>query len=369
MLACPALPGAQADEVYLLTKAVSNRETIVYERVIRFDERSRRFHVRDFAGGRIQMDAFYSAFDRRVKEERQCNHRSNTKEGRYVEWHPNGQKAFEGHFVRGRANGLGRAWYPSGRRESEEHWLDGRLHGRVRYWSEAGALELDTTFVHGMNQRRRSVTYRYLAHVPTEYEADPGKRWPLVIYLHGGSGRGTDLEKLYAAGIPDQIYRGRQFPFILLAPQCPLHLRWSTDDWFEAFLEEAKVRYRIDADRIYLTGPSLGGSGTWYLAARYPGVFAAIAPISGFTSHLDFIDAHLDGLVDLPIWAFHGRQDTVVPFEETARIVARLGGRSRNLRFSDEPEAGHELMWKVYPGEELYEWLLRWSRGARAPAP
>jgi fermentation-respiration switch protein FrsA (DUF1100 family) len=368
MVVCPALAGAQAAEAYVLEKAVSNRETIVYERVVRFDERTRLFHVRDFVGGRIQMDAFYSSFDERVKEDRQCNHRSNTKEGRYVEWHRNGRKAFEGHFVRGRANGPGRAWDANGRKESDETWLDGQLHGRVRYWSDAGALELDTRFVHGLNQHRRSVRYRYLAQLPRDYEADPGRRWPLVIYLHGGSDRGTDLRQLYSSGIPDQVYRGREFPFILLAPQCPRHLRWSTDDWFEAFFEEAKARYRIDADRVYLTGPSLGGAGTWYLAARYPGVFAAIAPISGFTSHLDFVDEHLDGLADLPIWAFHGRQDTVVAFEETERVVAKLEGRNRNLRFSAEPDAGHELPWKVYPGQELYDWLLSWDRKGRAPA-
>ena len=124
----------------------------------------------------------------------------------------------------------------------------------------------------------------------------------------------------------------------MLAPQCPEHLRWSTDDWFENFYKEVIARYRIDADRIYLTGPSLGGSGTWYIAARYPETFAAIAPISGFTSHLDYIDKNIDKLLDMPVWAFHGKLDTVVPFEETERIVRRLEGRNRNLRFSAEPD-------------------------------
>ena len=138
-----------------------------------------------------------------------------------------------------------------------------------------------------MNQHRRNVSYRYLSYLPKDYEADAVRKWPLVIYLHGGSDRGTDLKKLYSSGIPDQVYRGREFPFIMLAPQCPEHLRWSTDDWFENFYKEVTARYRIDADRVYLTGPSLGGSGTWYIAARYPETFAAIAPISGFTSHLE----------------------------------------------------------------------------------
>ena len=98
----------------------------------------------------------------------------------------------------------------------------------------------------------------------------------------------------------------------MLAPQSPDHLRWSTDDWFENFYLEATARYRIDADRVYLTGPSPGGAGTWYIAARYPELFAAIAPISGFTSNLTFIDANTDRLLDMQVWAFHGRVDTAV---------------------------------------------------------
>ncbi|MCK7491056.1 MAG: hypothetical protein MZW92_04255 [Comamonadaceae bacterium] len=216
------------------------------------------------------MDAFYASFDKRVKEDYQCNYRSNTKEGPYTEWHRNGRMRFEGRFTRGRLNGASTDWYESGQKEAEQNWLDGQLHGRVRYWSEKGDLQFDSTFEHGMNQHRRNVSYRYLSYLPKDYEADAVRKWPLVIYLHGGSDRGTDLKKLYSSGIPDQVYRGREFPFIMLAPQCPEHLRWSTDDWFENFYKEVTARYRIDTDRVYLTGPSLGGSGTWYIAARYP---------------------------------------------------------------------------------------------------
>lgn len=83
--------------------------------------------------------------------------------------------------------------------------------------------------------------------------------------------------------------QGREFPFVMLALQCPRHLRWPSDEWFENFYKEATARYRIDSGRVYLTGPSLGGSGTWDIAARYPEMFAAIAPMSGFnTSHFDY---------------------------------------------------------------------------------
>ena len=96
-------------------------------------------------------------------------------------------------------------------------------------------------------------------------------------------------------------------------------------------------------------GAEPGRLWTWYIATRYPDTFAAIAPMSGFTSHLDFIDEHIDRLANMPIWAFHGGLDTVVPFEETERIVKRLERRNRNLRFSAEPDIGHWIHWQVYP--------------------
>jgi pimeloyl-ACP methyl ester carboxylesterase len=366
MLFCLGRVHAQEPETYVLPQAVSNRDTIVYTRVIRFDDRKHLFHVQDyFENGRIQMDAFYTTFDKRVKEEYQCNYRSNMKEGPYTEWHRSGRMRFKGHFTKGRLDGASTDWYESGQKEAEQSWVNGQLHGRVRYWSEKGDLQFESTFEHGMNQHRRNVSCRYLSYLPKGYAADTVRKWPLVIYLHGGSDRGANLKKLYSSGIPDQIYRGREFPFIMLAPQSPEHLRWSTDDWFENFFQEVTARYQIDTDRVYLTGPSLGGSGTWYIAARYPETFAAIAPISGFTSHLDYIDKNIDKLFNLPVWAFHGRLDTVVPFEETERIVRRLEGKNRNLRFSPEPDLGHAIHWQVYPGQEIYDWLLQYDRRSR----
>ena len=89
---------------------------------------------------------------------------------------------------------------------------------------------------------------------------------------------------------------------------------------------------KIDPNRIYLTGMSLGGSGTWYLATPFPSVFAAIAPIRGFTSHMDFIADNMDKLTNIPVWAFHGIVDHVVPFEGTNRIIKKLEGKNKDLR-------------------------------------
>ncbi len=110
---------------------------------------------------------------------------------------------------------------------------------------------------------------------------------------------------------------------------------------------------------------SLGGSGTWYLAAKYPDVFAAIAPMSGFTSHMDFIDNNIDKLTNIPIWAFHGKIDHVVPFEETERIIKKLEGKNKDLKFTAEPEVGHWIHWLVYPNQELYDWFLKYEKVAQ----
>jgi predicted peptidase len=188
--------------------------------------------------------------------------------------------------------------------------------------------------------------------------------------LHGGSRRGTDPKKLYADGIFDQVYRGREFPFVIVAPQCPEHIRWSTENWFENFFNEVTGKYRIDPDRVYLTGNSLGGSGTWYLAVKYPEKFAAIAPLCGFTGHMDYIEKNIANLNDMPIWAFHGKMDNVVPFEETEKMVGKLEGKNKDVRFSIEPAAGHGIHWLVYPGQELYDWFLKHDkRQVQAPRP
>lgn len=363
---CPVPAECQEMDTIVLRDAVSKFDTVVYKRVIQWDAISKRYHVKDyFENGHIQMDAFYSVFDKHIKEQYQCNYRGHTKEGPYTQWYPNGQIEYTADYLHGLRNGPSFAWYENGQKDAEENWLRGQLNGPVKYWTKEGELQCDLTFKHGLNQNPKKVSYPYLSYLPKEYSTDSTKQWPLIIYLHGGSSRGTDLKKLYSGGIPDQIYRGREFPFIIVAPQCPEHVRWSTEDWFENFYNEVIGTFRIDTNRVYLTGVSLGGSGTWYLAVKYPDKFAAIAPISGFTSHIDFIDENIDKLIDMPIWAFHGKTDNVVPFEETERLIKKLEKKNRRLRFSAEPEAGHWIHWLVYPDQELYDWFLKYDKRSR----
>jgi hypothetical protein len=351
---------SQDADTFMLHLAMAQTDTIVFKRIIQFDKFKNLFHVRDYYdNGQIQMDAFYSSFDRNVKEEYQCNYLTNTKEGAYTQWYSNGQTEFSGFFKNGRLNSHSASWYRNGKIEAIENWSKGQLHGRVKYWTKNGDLQYDLKFSHGQNNNPIDENYKYLTYLPENYKADTLKRWPLIIYLHGGSDRGSDLKKLYSSGIPDQVYRGRKFPFIIISPQCPEHIRWSTENWFEDFFDEVIMRYRIDTNRVYLTGLSLGGAGTWYLAAKYPEKFAAIAPISGFTSNMDFIDENLDKVTEIPVWAFHGKIDIVVPFEETERIINKLEGKNSEVKFSAEPLVGHWIHWLVYPGQELYDWFLK----------
>jgi len=358
---------AQEVETFTLKVTVSKSKVAIYKRVIAYDRQKSLFRVKDyFENGLIQMEAFYSAFDKHVKEEYQCNYKTNIKEGPYREWYENGQIKFVGTLKNGLRYGLCKSWYRNGQIEEESNWLNGQLHGNVKYWSQQGRLQFDLFFEHGLNKNSKSVSYKYLSYKPKDYDTDTLKMWPLIIYLHGGSDRGNDLNKLYSQGIPDQLYRGREFPFVIVAPQCPEHIRFSTENWFENFYNEINAKYRIDTNRVYLTGMSLGGSGTWYLATKYPGKFTAIAPMSGFTRHLDFINDNIDKLIDIPIWAFHGKIDNVVPYEETEWIIKKLEGKNKDLKFTFESEVGHWIHWLVYPNQELYDWFLKFDKRVKS---
>jgi len=125
----------------------------------------------------------------------------------------------------------------------------------------------------------RTVSTDFLLTIPEEYAKDHKKRWPMLVFLHGSGECGTDLSKVSRHGPPKEIANGRKFPFIVVSPQCP------DDFWDPAVVTQLvdmiERRYRVDRDREYVTGLSLGGYGAYELAAANPGRFAAIAPISG----------------------------------------------------------------------------------------
>ena len=115
------------------------------------------------------------------------------------------------------------------------------------------------------SQEKSRKKYDYSLYLPKKYNATK-KDYPLMIYLHGGGQRGQDLTKLDAYGPPKLIKEGRNFDFIIVSPQCPEDKYWSTDNWFEPLYAELVSKYRVDKKRVYLTGISMGGYGTWQTA-------------------------------------------------------------------------------------------------------
>ena len=354
---------AQQIDTFYLHHSLSKNDTIIIKRIIKFNETDNLFYLQDYyPSGQIKHVGQYSSFDKKIFEDLWCNYHSNTKEGEFTEWFENGQVESKTNYLNGLRHGLHEYCYINGQRECIHHFNNGQENGTLAYWDTTGVLERQSQYVNGMNQNPKDTSYKYLAYTPSEYENDTTQTWPLIIYLHGGTPRGNDLKKLYAYGIPDQIYRGREFPFIIISPQCPVHHRWSTDNWFDNFYNEITTKYRIDTNRVYLTGVSLGGAGTWYLATKYPDKFAAIAPMCGFTHHLDFIEKNINNLRDMPIWAFLGQIDKVVQFEDSQRIIKMLDEKNDRIKFTTPKDIGHWIHWTIYPKQELYDWFLKHNK-------
>lgn len=212
----------------------------------------------------------------------------------------------------------------------------------------------------------KSVRLAYLLHFPAGYESEPQKKWPLLIFLHGAGERGSDLNKVKVHGPPKIADKDPAFPFILASPQCPEGKNWDTQPVME-LLEHLTKSTRVDTTRIYLTGLSMGGYGSWTLASRHPDRFAAVVPICGGGSSIDPKIAggkHLEALKTLPIWAFHGARDTVVVPGESERMVEEFKKRGcQDIKLTIYPEAGHDSWTATYSNPQLYEWLL----GKRRP--
>jgi predicted peptidase len=181
-----------------------------------------------------------------------------------------------------------------------------------------------------------------------------------VLFLHGIGERGADLELLKLHGIPKVIAQGTDFPFIVLSPQCPEDTIWTNElDALHALLETIIEKYNVDHSRIYLTGLSMGGYGTWHFAATFPTMFAAIAPICGGAVPFVGFPERIHVLKDVPIWAFHGEKDEVVPLQESQELVDVLITHQGNVKFTIYPGTDHDSWTQTYENPDLYEWLLQ----------
>ena len=206
--------------------------------------------------------------------------------------------------------------------------------------------------------------WRYLLYLPERYFEKTQEPLPVLLYLHGSSGRGRDLEMLKRYGPPSRLKNQADFAMAMIAPQLP-EGGWHAPSLL-ALLDEVLAAYRFDPDRVYLTGVSLGGQGSWALAAAAPGRFAAFAPVCGYGSQSD-----ATRLTKLPIWAFHGAQDDVVPIGPHQALIDAVNAAKGEAKLTIFENGDHgNIIVPIYAREgqgRLYDWFLRHRRGQSSP--
>ena len=196
---------------------------------------------------------------------------------------------------------------------------------------------------------------KYLLYEPADAaDSEAGKRWPLVVFLHGGGEGGDDLETVKKHGLPKLIEAGQDFPFFVVSPQNPSKTQFWDDQQLIRLVDEIASSHPIDPSRIYLTGLSRGAFGAWRLAIQNPDRFAALVPISG-GGPLPYVKR----IKDLPVWVFHGEKDTVIPVNESRRLVEELKNSGSNVKFTTYPDASHDAWTETYENPDLYEWMLQ----------
>lgn len=190
----------------------------------------------------------------------------------------------------------------------------------------------------------------YLLYAP---ETPADARLPLILFLHGAGERGSDLDRVTTQGLPQLLPNLPELTFVV-APQCPASSWWTLElDALERLLDEVQENYPVDAARVYLTGLSMGGYGTWHLALKDPGRIAALAPVCG-----GGILPLAHKLRAIPTWAFHGAEDEVVPpaaSEKMVEAVTKAGGQANLTVY---PGVGHNSWARAYSEPDLYSWMF-----------
>jgi dienelactone hydrolase len=224
-----------------------------------------------------------------------------------------------------------------------------RLICVICYLAMAASLRVEAQQTH--EQYIRPVNY--LLYFPEGYSKDTVKKWPLLLFLHGSGEKGDDLEKVKKHGPPKLIEQGKKFPFIVVSPQAARQgPGWSTADLY-ALLQNCKQKYQVDPDRIYLTGLSMGGFGTWSLAIEHPDEFAAIVPICGGGD-----TTNIWKLRHTPVWCFHGAKDKNVPLAFSQKMISALQVYNPSAKLTIYPDAEHDSWTTTYNNDSLYQWLL-----------
>ncbi len=199
----------------------------------------------------------------------------------------------------------------------------------------------------------------YWLYLPEKYDGSKGEnkaeKWPLVLFLHGAGERGENLEHVKIHG-PPKLADKRAFPFILVSPQCS-ESNWWVVESLGKLLDEVTAKHRVDQDRVYVTGLSMGGYGTWALAAKYPDRFAAIVPICGGGEA-----SSAEKIKHIPAWVFHGAKDQAVKLEQSQTMVDALKAAGAEPRFTVYADVEHDSWTETYNNQEVYDWLLKQKR-------
>lgn len=194
-----------------------------------------------------------------------------------------------------------------------------------------------------------------LLFLPENYQKKD--KWPLLLFLHGAGERGINIEKVAVHGPPKLARQGKLQEFVIIAPQCP------KGDYWDSFRQQnnlihlistAKKELKLDPNRIYVTGLSMGGFGTWELAANLHNKIAAAVPVCGGGS---IWNSRI--LKNVPIWAFHGAKDDIVPPQLSEQMVEAINEKGGNARLTIYPNANHNSWNRAYNTDELYQWLLK----------
>jgi predicted peptidase len=222
--------------------------------------------------------------------------------------------------------------------------------------------------------------YKYQVFVPDNWT--PNKKWPVILFLHGVGERGDDGLAQTDIGMGSAIRVDRnRFPAIVVLPQCRKNTWWidsPMDDVAMAALAQAQKEFQGDPRHVYLTGLSMGGYGTWHLAAKYPGRFAALVPICGGILRPEearvhspqekkpYADAARKIGGNTPVWIFHGAFDDTVPVTESRRMAEAMKALGGEVRYTEYPGVGHNSWDKAYAEPELFTWLLSKTLNAKA---
>jgi len=230
-----------------------------------------------------------------------------------------------------------------------------------------GPRSLNEKWWHGLKKKIGDAKpLRYVAYVSPSAGKDKTKRWPTILFLHGSGDRGDDLTKVERTGplkYLKSLPANQEFPFIVIAPQCPEKQRWQVLQ-LQELLDEVMDKYPVDPDRLYLTGLSLGGFGSWMLACEMPNRFAAVVPICGGGEPAD-----AQRIKDVPVWVFHGDADRTVPFELSSRMVDALRKQHGRVKFTIYPGIGHNSWTQAYNNPDLYRWMLEQARNKPTQQP